>query len=228
MQGEYYLIIGLFILSSGVNQRNSMKTEILRYDHPVALQHAADVLQNGGLVVFPTDTVYGLASLPTREEYIERLYIVKGRNSSRAIAVLIGQLSDLDKVAISPSNSALRLAEKYWPGPLTLIVPRHPSLPEVLSPQPTIGVRMPDHPVALALLRLTGPLAVTSANLSGRENSTTAQEALDQLKGRIHLVIDGGRTPGGVPSTVIDCTRSEPLILRAGPISLEAVRATLG
>jgi L-threonylcarbamoyladenylate synthase len=204
-----------------------MKTEVLRADHPVVLRHALDVLKHGGLVVFPTDTVYGLAALPFSKQSVERLYIVKGRNSTRAIAVLIGSTEDLSRVTMSPNDTALRLAERFWPGPLTLIVPRQPSLPEALSPYPTIGVRMPDHPVALALLRMTGPLAVTSANLSGRENTNTAQEALAQLRGRVHLVIDGGQTPGGIPSTVVDCTGSAPSILRQGPISLEEIQAAL-
>lgn len=204
-----------------------MKTEVLLASHPVALPHAADILRHGGTVAFPTDTVYGLAALPAVAEYVERLYIVKGRNSERAIAVLIGSPADLPKVAVSPSQAALLLAERFWPGPLTLIVPRHPDLPEVLSPMPTIGVRMPNHPLALALLRMVGPLAVTSANISGGKNTTSAQEVLAQLKGRVHLVVDGGRTPGGVPSTVVDCTTAEPAILRAGPISMEDLMEAL-
>jgi L-threonylcarbamoyladenylate synthase len=204
-----------------------MKTEIIPADHPIALPHAVDILRNGGLVVFPTDTVYGLATLPNRAEFVERLFVVKGRNSARAIAVLIGDASDLSKVSVSPSDSALRLARHFWPGPLTLIVPRHPSLPDVLSPQPTIGVRVPDHPVAQALLRLAGPLAVTSANLSGGQNSNTAQDVNEQLGGRVHLIIDGGTTPGGIPSTVVDCTKEELVIVRPGPISLEVLKNVL-
>ena len=108
-----------------------------------------------------------------------------------------------------------------------MVVPRLPSLPSVLSPDETIGVRMPNHPVALALLRQSGPLAVTSANLSGRENAVTAQEALEQLRGRVHLVLDGGRVPGGIPSTVVDCTGAQPIVLRKGPVTLEAIQAAL-
>jgi L-threonylcarbamoyladenylate synthase len=204
-----------------------MKTELLKADHPVALYHAADILKHGGLVVFPTDTVYGLAALPFQAEYVERLYIVKGRNSARAIALLVPEPGDLARVSNAPSSTAMRLAERFWPGPLTLIVARDPSLPEVLSPLPTIGVRIPDHPVALELLRITGPLAVTSANLSGQENTTTAQEALSQLKGRVDLIIDGGRTPGGIPSTVVDCTGPETVILREGPITEREIQNAL-
>jgi L-threonylcarbamoyladenylate synthase len=206
----------------------SMHTEILKADHPVAFQHAVDVLKNGGLIVFPTDTVYGLAAWPYQAEFVERLYVVKGRNSTRAIAVLIARPEDMNQVAISPSESAMKLARRFWPGPLTIIMTKHPNLPDALSPQPTIGIRMPDHKVAIAILNLSGPLAVTSANLSGQENTTTAQEALAQLEGKVHLIIDGGKSPGGVPSTVVDCTKPEPEILRSGPISEAEIKAELG
>lgn len=204
-----------------------MNTEVLNADHPVALQHAVDVLNHGGTLVFPTDTVYGLAALPTRTEYIERLYVIKGRNSHRAIALLLSGLQELDQVSAGISQTALQLARRFWPGPLTLITARHPSLPKILSPEPTIGLRVPDHPLALELLHLTGPLAVTSANLSGRESALSAQEALAQLDGRVHLVLDGGRSPGGVPSTVVDCTTQEPVILRAGPITEAEIHKVL-
>jgi L-threonylcarbamoyladenylate synthase len=204
-----------------------MKTEVLKAEHPVALRHATDILKHGGLVVFPTDTVYGLAALPYQSEFVERLYVVKGRNSARAIALLIPEPGELARVSRTPSETAMRLARSFWPGPLTLIVDRDPSLPDVLSPLPTIGVRIPDHPVALELLRMTGPLAVTSANLSGQENANTAQEALLQLNGRVDLILDGGRTPGGVPSTVVDCTGLEPVILRQGPLSEQVIRKAL-
>jgi L-threonylcarbamoyladenylate synthase len=196
-----------------------MKTEILSADHPVVFRHAVDILKHGGTVVFPTDTVYGLAALPFNEDYVERLYVIKGRNSTRAIALLISDVSELEKVSVSPSGIARKLAETLWPGPLTLVVPRHPDLPEVLAPLPTVGVRVPDHPVSLNLLGITGPLAVTSANRSGQENTNTAQEAFSQLQGRVDLIIDGGRSPGGVPSTVVDCTSPDLKILRPGPIT---------
>lgn len=204
-----------------------MKTEILRAEHPIALKHALDILQHGGLVAFPTDTVYGLGALPFQSETVERLYIAKGRNTERAIAVLLGDASQLSQVAAKISPMAHKFAEHFWPGPLTLIVTRQPTLPSVISPNQTLGVRIPDHSITLKLLKMTGPLAVTSANLSGQGNTTTAQEVFAQLGGRIHLIIDGGRAPGGVPSTVVDCTSPEPVIIREGPISLEQMYATL-
>jgi L-threonylcarbamoyladenylate synthase len=202
-----------------------MKTECISADHPAAIQHAIDVLQHGGLVAFPTDTVYGLAALVQDVESIERLYVVKGRNTTKAIAVLLGNTEDLDQVTIDLRPEAYKIAENFWPGPLTMIVPRHPNLPDILAPLPTIGVRIPDHPVALSLLTATGPLAVTSANLSGDKNTTTAQQVYNQLEGRVHLILDGGKSPGGVPSTVIDCTSSELEVLREGPIPLKKIKA---
>jgi L-threonylcarbamoyladenylate synthase len=204
-----------------------IKTELLRADHPVALRHAVDVLQHGGMVAFPTDTVYGLATLPFKANTVEQLFTAKGRLSSRAIAVLIGDIAHLSRVTSGLNENADHLVKRFWPGPLTLVVPKHVSLPELLSQNQTVGVRMPDHPVALMLLREIGPLAVTSANLSGSDNANTAQEVQAQLEGRVHLIIDGGRTPGGVPSTVVDCTGPELSILRSGPISLEEIEKTL-
>jgi len=204
-----------------------MKTERISADHPNAIQHAIDVLRNGGIIAFPTDTVYGLAAPIDNEDSIDRLYVAKGRNNTKAIAVLLGDPDQLDQVAINLSDSAKKIGQHFWPGPLTLVVPRHPALPEILAPLPTIGVRIPDHPVALALLNATGPLAVTSANLSGHTNAMTAKQVLKQLKGRFHLLIDGGHTPGGVPSTVIDCTTPNPEILREGPISFKQIKEIL-
>ncbi len=199
----------------------------MRADHPIALQHAMDVLRHGGMVAFPTDTVYGLASLPFRAEAVERLFIAKGRGSQQAIAVLVGAIADVDKVSTGMGPMASRLAERFWPGPLTLVVPGRPDLPAVLSANATVGVRMPDHPLTLALLREIGPLAVTSANLTGRDNTNTAREVLKQLKGRVHLVLDGGRSPGGLPSTVVDCTGADPVILRQGPVSEKEIHSAL-
>ncbi|MGE5124339.1 MAG: L-threonylcarbamoyladenylate synthase [Acidobacteriaceae bacterium] len=204
-----------------------MKTEILRANHPSAIDHAVDILQHGGLVAFPTDTVYGLAALPFMSEFVERLFSAKGRNNSRAIAILIGDYPDLERVVGQFNEKSMRLAQHFWPGPLTLVVPKLASLPDELSPDITIGVRMPDHPVALALLRRAGPLAVTSANISGQENTNSAEEVKQQLGGRVHLILDGGQTSGGVPSTVVDCIADTLTILRQGPISLEALKEAL-
>ena len=204
-----------------------MKTEVLPASAPNAFRHAADVLRHNGLVAFPTDTVYGVGALAFKAEAVQRLYIVKGRSTDKAIAVLIARNSDLLTVAKELTPSAQKLALKYWPGSITLVVPKHPNLPAAVSPLSTVGVRFPDHPVAQKLLELTGPLAVTSANRSGEPHALTAEEVLANLSGRIDLLLDGGRTPGGIPSTVVDCTGSKPVILREGPISAAEIEAAM-
>ena len=204
-----------------------MQTRLIPADQPEAIPAAIQALKRGELVAFPTDTVYGVGALVHNPESIEQLYQVKGRGAEKAIPVLLGDPGELAQVALEVGTTALRLAGRFWPGALTLVVPRHPALSEIISPYPTIGVRMPDHPVALRLLRAAGPLAVTSANLSGAQSATTAEEVMSQLAGRIALILDGGRTPGGQPSTVVDCTRPEVEILRLGPVTLEQILAVL-
>jgi L-threonylcarbamoyladenylate synthase len=204
-----------------------LQTRVIIASHPQAIELALQTLESGGLVAFPTDTVYGLAARVSDPAGIDRLYAVKGRNSAKAIPVLLSSPDELPQVTAGMNATARRLAQRFWPGPLTLVVPRHLALPENLSNLPTIGVRMPDHPVALALMRRSGPLAVTSANKSGGENASTAQEVLAQLDGRIELILDGGRTPGGLPSTVVDCTSAELAILRQGPITAADLQQAL-
>ncbi len=203
-----------------------MDTLLLTSDSPETLPTALRILRNGGLVAYPTDTVYGVAALLHDSAAIERIYQAKERSPNKAIAVLIGELDQLPQVTTQLPAAAQRLAQRFWPGALTLVVPSHPHLPANLSPLPTIGVRMPNHAFARELLRQAGPLATTSANLSGGPNPRDAQEVLDQLFGRIELVIDGGVAPGGVPSTVVDCSGAQLAILRAGGISSEEIFAT--
>lgn len=204
-----------------------MKTEVLAAADPSSLPRALAVLQRGGLVAFPTDTVYGVGALAFNAEAVERLYLAKDRSTEKAIPILVAHDSDLPKVAKELTPSARKLAARFWPGPLTLVVPKHPALPEAVSAYPTVGVRQPNHPFTLKLLELAGPLAVTSANRSDGPNSLTAAEVLAQLGGRIELVIDGGPTPGSAPSTVVDCAQAAPRILRAGPISADQIAAAV-
>lgn len=204
-----------------------MKTKIISTQNPSAISHAVDVLNRRGLVAFPTDTVYGLASQAFDEECIERIYVVKGRMHTKAIALLLSKIEQLEQVAIDVSENAYKLASKFWPGPLTLVLKRHPTVPRILSPDDTIGVRIPDHPDALRLMDITGPLAVTSANLSGEEPACSAEEVQKQLDHRIHLILDGGISPCGLPSTVVDCMETKIRILRPGPLSLSQLEAAL-
>ena len=205
-----------------------MKTEILSAQDPETQSRALTILQGGGLVAFPTDTVYGVGALAFNGVAVRRIYKAKDRPMEKAIPVLIGDTADLAKVTLEVPQAAAKLAARFWPGPLTLVVPKHPDLPKAVSATPTVGVRVPDHPVARLLLRAAGPMAVTSANLSGQPSPCTAQEVFVQLGGRIALIIDGGRTPGGVPSTVVDCVGEKPLILREGPILKNEIWAVLG
>jgi L-threonylcarbamoyladenylate synthase len=205
-----------------------MNTEILSAQDPLALPRALEILQLGGLVAFPTDTVYGVGALAFDGAAVESIYAAKDRPVEKAIPVLIGDADDLAKVSAEVPEIALKLAARFWPGPLTLVMPKHPKLPEAVSAAPTVGVRIPDHPVARALLRLAGPMAVTSANLSGQPSPSTAHEVFAQLGGRIALILDGGKTPGGVPSTVVDCIGVEPQVLRAGAIPKSEIIAVSG
>lgn len=184
------------------------------------------ILEEGGVVAFPTDTVYGVGVRAFDVDGIERLYTIKGRERSKAIAILIAEASQLEQIA-EVNKAAQTLAKKFWPGPVTLVLPRKPQVPESLAQGPTIGIRVPDHPVSRKLLAAAGPMAVTSANLSGEKNTLNADEVLAQLDGRIDLVLDGGQTPGTQPSTVVDLTEGAPKFLRMGPVSEADILAAL-
>ncbi|MCJ7432500.1 MAG: L-threonylcarbamoyladenylate synthase [Anaerolineales bacterium] len=204
-----------------------MNTCVIPADSNLAIQEALKVLREGGLVAFPTDTVYGLGALAFNGKAVESIYIAKDRPVERAIPILLGDLDDLPKVTSSLPPMAAKLASRFWPGPLTLVVPKNPNLPEAVSATATVAVRVPDHEVARALLREAGPMAVTSANISGQSSPVTAGEVFAQLGGRIELIINGGKTPGGKPSTLVDGTGNKPIILRDGPISMTELLSVL-
>lgn len=196
-----------------------MKTRILPVNSFDSVKEALRILQSGGLVAFPTDTVYGLAADVHSTEAIDRIYQAKGRDMAKAIPVLIGHLDHLGQIASTFPEIAHRLAERFWPGGLTLIIPRRSDLPGNLSAGLTVAVRMPDYAPVLTVLQHCGPLAVTSANRSGQTNPLNAEDVMQQLNGRIDLVLDGGQVSGGVPSTIVDCTVETPVITRHGAIA---------
>jgi L-threonylcarbamoyladenylate synthase len=204
-----------------------MITEVLSVSNSQSLSRAEEVLKNNGLVAFPTDTVYGVGALAFNEEAIERLYEVKTRSKDLPLPILIAGPDQLELVTQNLTRVAIILANHFWPGPLTIIVERHPGLPEDLSGTSTVGVRVPNHAFARKLMELVGPMAVSSANLSGQPSSTTSEEVLADLNGKFELLIDGGPTAGQIPSTVVDCTAETPLILRKGPISLDQILSVL-
>jgi L-threonylcarbamoyladenylate synthase len=204
-----------------------MKTHVIDTNQPDAVQQALGHIQSGGVIAFPTDTVYGLGSSPFNPEAITKLFTIKGRDFNKAISILISDISQLPLLSDGFTPTADLLAKRFWPGALTLIVNKKKGLPANLSPFPSIGIRMPDHAFALHLLQVTGPLAVTSANRSGGRDPLTAKDVLEQLDGRFDLLMDGGQCPGGIPSTVIDCTFPEIKFFRIGAILEETIKKAL-
>lgn len=199
------------------------ETQILPFDQHQALSLATDIIKSGGVIAFPTDTVYGVGASAIDQNAIEKLYQVKGRSQEKAIPVLLADLEELTQITPTPGEMVQIIMGKFWPGALTLILPLQAGLPSNLSPTQTIGIRIPDFDLTRELLRHTGPLAATSANLSGQESAHNAEEVRENLSGEIDLILDGGISPGGVASTVLDCTKAEPLILRTGPVSWEEI-----
>ena len=195
-----------------------------------AIRRAAAVIRRGGLVAFPTETVYGLGADALNPEAVARIFTAKERPPNDPIIVHIADIEDLTLVARDPPEVAHRLAEAFWPGPLTLVLPRAEAVPPIVTAGlETVAVRMPSHPVALALIRASGtPIAAPSANLFGRPSPTTALHVLEDLGERVDLILDGGTTPIGVESTVLDLSSEKPTILRPGGTSREALRAILG
>ena len=204
-----------------------MKTEVIPTSDPNAISAALEFLPAGKLVAFPTDTVYGVGTFAFNGKAARHIYTVKKRPPDKAIPILLGDISQILLVAMNLPESALKLAEFFWPGALTLIVPKHPNIPQDISSLDTVGVRIPDHNFTRALLNATGPMAVTSANISGQNSPVDAGEVYAQLNGSLPLILDGGRTAGNLSSTVIDCTGEEVVILREGPISLKEIQAIL-
>jgi L-threonylcarbamoyladenylate synthase len=200
-----------------------MQTLILPADKQVSIESAVSLFKEGEIVAFPTDTVYGLGADAFHAPGIIKLFEAKGRDSNKAIAILIGTNEQANLITECMTDIALRLTEAFWPGGLTVIVPRKNTLPELISTTDRIGIRIPNHPVTLELLRTFGPLATTSANLAGKSNPQNAYDVYEQLNNRIPLILNGGDCPGGIPSTVVDCSGNEPIILREGAIPSEAI-----
>ncbi len=202
----------------------------LPIDAPGAIDDAVRVLSDGGLVAFPTDTVYGVAAIATNREACARLFAAKGRPPDRAIPVFVASLDALSAVATDIGDDARRLAAAGWPGPLTLALRKAPAFESAaLAGGDTVAVRVPGHPRVLALVRACGePLAVTSANRSGGPNPTTAAEVAAAIGEALDLLLDGGPCASDVPSTVVDVTSDGPRIVRQGAMPSEAIEAALG
>lgn len=192
-----------------------------------AITTAVAVLKLNGLLAFPTDTVYGLAANPQSAVAMDRLFTAKGRDRSKPSPIMVNNDVQIKLVTGEWDDRAQRLAAKFWPGALTIIVARNPKFPDLTCGEKTVGVRQPSHPFVQELLEEAGPLAVTSANLSGEPAATTAGQVIASLRGVIDLVIDGGDSNSGISSTVVDLTVASYRILRLGDISEAEVRAAL-
>jgi L-threonylcarbamoyladenylate synthase len=188
----------------------------------LVLQDAAGCLREHGLVAFPTETFYGLGANAMDRESVRRVFEVKGRSESKPLLVLVDSVTMAESLASEVSNAARGLMNRYWPGPLTLVFRAVPGIPsELTAGTGTIGIRMPGHRVALELVRVFGlPITAPSANPSGEPPPTTAQAVLEKLTGSVDLILDGGPTAGGLPSTVLDVSVSPPRLLRQGAVTI--------
>ena len=194
-----------------------------------AIAAAAAAVKSGGLVVLPTDTVYGIGADAFDARAVAALLAAKGRGRDMPVGVLVGSWHTIEGLVYSMPETARELIRAFWPGALSLVVQQAPSLQwDLGDARGTVMVRMPLHPVAIELLRETGPMAVSSANVSGRPAASTAEEARTQLGDSVDVYLDGGTAPQQAASTILDLTGSAPLITREGPVSAAAIAEVLG
>ncbi|MBE7041140.1 MAG: threonylcarbamoyl-AMP synthase [Ruminococcaceae bacterium] len=206
-------------------------TKVIQVERDLSvLDEAAKCLAGGGLVAFPTETVYGLGASALNEAAVAGIFVAKGRPQDNPLIVHISDKKMLDQVVSSVPPAAEKLMDAFWPGPLTIILEKSENIPiSVTAGLQTVGVRMPSHPVALALIEKSGvPVAAPSANLSGCPSTTRASHVIHDLTGRVDYIVDGGACSVGLESTVLDMTGEVPQILRPGGVSLEELQAVLG
>lgn len=207
-----------------------MQTEILPTSDKKSIDRAIELLKQGEVIAFPTDTVYGVGANGLNERAIEKLFEAKNRPRDKAIPFLLASEKDLAQVAREIPKDVELLARKFWPGALTLIVPAHCRVPKILiADGDSVAVRVPNHPIARALIQELGaPLAATSANISSQPDPQTASQVAAYMNERIPLILDGGATPGNIPSTVLDLTTEPPTIRRVGAIASAEIELVLG
>lgn len=211
-----------------------MKTNILKINEKdpeiEKIAFAAQVLRDGGVVAFPTETVYGLGANTFNQAAVHKIFCAKGRPSDNPLIVHVAKLSDMDKLVKDMPKQAEKLIQVFWPGPLTIIMKKTDAVPDVVTAGlDTVAIRMPSHSIAHKLIEVSGvPVAAPSANLSGKPSPTVAQHVIDDLYGRVDVIIDGGCSQVGLESTVIDVTTGKPLLLRPGGVTYEQLKAVLG
>lgn len=203
-----------------------MKTLLLNKNE---IDIAADIIKKGGIVAMPTETVYGLAADALNGEAVAKIFKAKGRPMDNPLIVHISDIKQIDMLVAEFPNKAKKLAEKFWPGPLTIVLPKSDIIPdEVSAGLSTVAIRFPSHPVAHELIAKSSPIAAPSANLSGSPSPTTVRHVLADMDGRIDAIIDGGDCEVGVESTVITLAEDIPTLLRPGGVTLEQLRAEIG
>ncbi|MCU0412228.1 MAG: L-threonylcarbamoyladenylate synthase [Bacteroidetes bacterium] len=207
-----------------------MTTHLLDPNIREDLERAVDCLRGGGLVAFPTETVYGLGADALNPEAVGRVFAVKGRPADNPLIVHVGDQKGVERFVSEMPQPAIALAEHFWPGPLTLVMERNDLVPDVVTAGlDTVAIRMPRHPAALALLKaFDGGIVGPSANISGRPSPTSAQHVLQDLSGKIEFVLEGGVTEYGLESTVIDVTTATPAMLRRGALTEEEIERVIG
>ena len=202
------------------NLSKSLQAQIVR---------AITILKKGGVVAYPTDTVYGLGAAMSKLTAVERIFEIKGRPRGMALPLLVGDESQIGSITESVPASARKLAKTFFPGALTIILPKAKTVPDIITAgAPTIAFRVPNHPVPLALIKGLGePIVGTSANLSGQPSALTIIDVQNQIGDKIDMIIDGSKCPGGIESTLVDLTTEKPLIRRQGAISIMELRKIL-
>ena len=207
-----------------------MKTQVIPANHPNVAQKAAEIIQSGDVVAIPTETVYGLAANGLSEDAVSRIFEVKGRPSDNPLILHICDATQIDLYCHDVPQSAYRLAQLFWPGPLTMVLPAKDTVPKrTTGGLSTVALRCPDSEIARQIIQLSGvPLAAPSANISGKPSTTTAEHVLHDHGGKIPLIVDGGACRVGVESTIVDLTEERPRLLRPGGITPEQLMAVLG
>jgi len=214
-------------------QISIMKTVTLKINpadpEPGGIERAVSFLREGKIVAFPTDTVYGIGADVFDEKAVQQMFAVKKRDPDKPLQVLVSHRNDLQIISKNHSEMLDRLVSEFWPGPLTIVMKAKDEFPrQVRCGKDTIGVRMPANDLALRLIRTFGrPVAATSANISGFPDPLDAQDVRKYLDGKIHLILDGGPTPGSVPSTVLDISTRPPVVLREGKLTIEELNRIL-
>ncbi len=211
-----------------------MRTAILKIDpgivDPKKIGKIVKVLRRDGLIVYPTETFYGIGASAFSGAALRRIYLLKRREGERLLPVVVSDLDMAKRIVGETPGLFNLLAHDFWPGPLTLVVKASPTLPqELVGPERTIGLRLPSPSWLRELVRqLACPLTATSANISGEKENSDPAEVVELFQGRVDLIVDGGKTPGSLPSTVVDLTRERPIILREGVIPSSALKKYLG